>query len=230
MTTHEGFYLVINNVWLNWLGEFVEVYHDVLLLPKNCLVFWKRQPWVSLADVTLLVGVHKYLLNFWFKRVEDCYIRVSQKWGPSHFCLKRAERNLLFKSLPLGYVLDLKYIRFVHLCRGATIQGFLSFSTWTIIQGGCPLNQLYGPIMWYGHCLWRLGVVQEMVLQKMKKMKKMITPSENGQLGGVTENVFHSEIENERKHVYRNKWMKIGVNKINSTALMHNGPLLRTNN
>ncbi len=27
--------------------------------PKNCLVFWKRQPWVSLADVTLLVGVHK---------------------------------------------------------------------------------------------------------------------------------------------------------------------------
>ncbi len=47
--------------WLNWLGEFVEVYHVVLLLPKNCLVFWKRQPWVFLADVTLLVGVHKYL-------------------------------------------------------------------------------------------------------------------------------------------------------------------------
>ncbi len=50
----------------------------MLLLPKNCLVFLKRQSWVSLADVTLLVGVHKYLLNFWFKRVEDCYIRVSQ--------------------------------------------------------------------------------------------------------------------------------------------------------
>ncbi len=49
-------------------------------------------PWVSLGDVTLLVGVHKYLLNFWFKRVEDCYIRVSQivkiqKWGASDFCL-----------------------------------------------------------------------------------------------------------------------------------------------
>ncbi len=39
----------------------------MLLLPKNCLV--------SLVDVTLLVGVHKYLLNVWFKRVEDCYIR-----------------------------------------------------------------------------------------------------------------------------------------------------------
>ncbi len=68
------------NDWLNLLGEFVEVYHVMLLLPKNCLVFWNRQPWVSLADVTLLVGVHKYryLLNFWFKRVKDCYIRVSQ--------------------------------------------------------------------------------------------------------------------------------------------------------
>ncbi len=64
--------------WLNWLGEFVEVYHVMLFLPKNCSVFWKRQPWASLADVTLFVGVHKYLLNFWFKRVEDCYIRVSQ--------------------------------------------------------------------------------------------------------------------------------------------------------
>ncbi len=78
----------------------------MLLLLKNCLVFWKRQPWVSSADVTLLVGVHKYLLNFWFKSLEDCYIRVSQivkkKWGPSDFCLKRVERNLLGKSLPLG--------------------------------------------------------------------------------------------------------------------------------
>ncbi len=26
--------------WLNWLGDFVEVYHVVLLLPKNCLVFF----------------------------------------------------------------------------------------------------------------------------------------------------------------------------------------------
>ncbi len=42
-----------------------------------CLVFWKRQPWVSLADVTLLIGVHKCLLNFSLKRVEDRYIRVS---------------------------------------------------------------------------------------------------------------------------------------------------------
>ncbi len=79
-------------------------YLFMLLLPKNCLVFWKRQPWVSLADLTLLVGVHKYLLNFWFKRVEDCYIRVNQKWGPSDFCLKREERNLLCKSLLLGCI------------------------------------------------------------------------------------------------------------------------------
>ncbi len=50
--------------WLNWLGESVEVYHDMLLLPKNCLVFCKRQPWVSLADITLLVEVHKYW--YWF--------------------------------------------------------------------------------------------------------------------------------------------------------------------
>ncbi len=41
-------------------------------------VFQKRQPGVSLADVTLLVGVHKCLLNFWLKRVEHCYIRVHQ--------------------------------------------------------------------------------------------------------------------------------------------------------
>ncbi len=46
--------------------------------PENCFVFWKRQPWFSLADVTLLVVVHKCLLNFWFKRVEDYCIRVSQ--------------------------------------------------------------------------------------------------------------------------------------------------------
>ncbi len=71
-------YCINITIWLNWLGEFVEVYHVVLLLPKNCLVFWKRQPWVSLADVTLLVGVDKYLLHFWFKRVEDCYIRLSK--------------------------------------------------------------------------------------------------------------------------------------------------------
>ncbi len=45
---------------------------------RKTFVFWKGQQWVSLADVTLLVGVHKYLLNFWFKRMEDCYIRVSQ--------------------------------------------------------------------------------------------------------------------------------------------------------
>ncbi len=28
-------------------------------------------------NVTLLIRVHKCLLNFWFKRVEDCYIRVA---------------------------------------------------------------------------------------------------------------------------------------------------------
>ncbi len=36
--------------WLNWLGEFVEVYHVVLLLPKNCLVFFGKDnhgsPWL----------------------------------------------------------------------------------------------------------------------------------------------------------------------------------------
>ncbi len=63
---------------LNWLGEFVKVYHAMLLPPKICLFFLKRQPWVSLVNVTLLVGVHKCLRNFWFKRVEDCYIRLSQ--------------------------------------------------------------------------------------------------------------------------------------------------------
>ncbi len=45
---------------------------------RKTLVFWKRQPLVSLAYVTLLIGVHKYLLNLWFKRVEDCYIRVRK--------------------------------------------------------------------------------------------------------------------------------------------------------
>ncbi len=62
------------SVGLNRLGTSVEVYHAMLLLSfsrKNCLFFWKRQPWVSLADVTLLVGVHKCLWNFWFKRVKD---------------------------------------------------------------------------------------------------------------------------------------------------------------
>ncbi len=50
----------------------------MLLLQKNCLFWGEMQPWLSLSDVTLLVGVHKCLRNFWFKRVEDCYIRVSQ--------------------------------------------------------------------------------------------------------------------------------------------------------
>ncbi len=82
---------------------------------KNCLAFLKIQPWVSLADVTLLVGVQKCLCNFWFKRVIDCYIRMSQivetkSGGPSDFCLKREERNLLCKSLRLGCVPDIKYI------------------------------------------------------------------------------------------------------------------------
>ncbi len=49
----------------------------MLLVPKNCSEFWKRQPWVSLADVTLLDGVHKCLSNFLFKRLEEFYIRVS---------------------------------------------------------------------------------------------------------------------------------------------------------
>ncbi len=38
----------------------------------------KQKTWVSLADATLLVGIHKCLCNFWFKKVEDCDIRVSQ--------------------------------------------------------------------------------------------------------------------------------------------------------
>ncbi len=85
--------------WLNWRGGFVEIYHAIMLLPKNCLVFWKRQPWVSaseklfsflekttmgfsqqkrfsflekttlnsLADVKLLVRVHKCLATFGLK-------------------------------------------------------------------------------------------------------------------------------------------------------------------
>ncbi len=84
----------------------------MLLLPKKCLVFLKRQPGFSLADVTLLVGVHKYLLNFWFKNVEDLHQSEpnckNQKLGPSDFCLKRAGKNLLCKSLPLGCVQFMK--------------------------------------------------------------------------------------------------------------------------
>ncbi len=87
------------------MGESVEVYHAMLLLLKNCLVFWKRLQWVSLTDVTLHVGDHNNLSNFWLKRMEDLHESEpkcsNQKWGPSDFCLKRAERNLLCKSLPL---------------------------------------------------------------------------------------------------------------------------------
>ncbi len=61
------------------LGESVEVYHAMLLLPKNCSVFLGRQPWVSLADLTLLVGFHKCPRNFWFNIVEDCYIIVRMR-------------------------------------------------------------------------------------------------------------------------------------------------------
>ncbi len=77
LTQYKHPYMVCELIKLT-RGVCREVYHVMLLLPKNCLVFWKRQPWVSLADVTLLIGVHKCLLNFWFKRVEDCYIRVSK--------------------------------------------------------------------------------------------------------------------------------------------------------
>ncbi len=95
--------------WLNCVGEFLEVYHVMLLLPKNCLVFWKRQPCVSLADVTLLVGVHKYLLNFWFKRMEDCYIRVSQiarfYWSTNYFVALNV--NMISKTkLSIKYILS----------------------------------------------------------------------------------------------------------------------------
>ncbi len=48
----------------------------------------------------------KSLSNIWFKRVKDCYI----KWGPTDFCLKRAERNLLCKSLPLWYTERLMFV------------------------------------------------------------------------------------------------------------------------
>ncbi len=45
---------------------------------ENVFFCCERQPWFSLVAVALLIGVHKCLLNFWFKRVEDYYIRVSQ--------------------------------------------------------------------------------------------------------------------------------------------------------
>ncbi len=64
--------------WINWLRESAEVHCAMLLLPKCFLFFWKRQPYVCLADVTLVVGVHICLLNLWFIRMEDCYITVSQ--------------------------------------------------------------------------------------------------------------------------------------------------------
>ncbi len=46
--------------------------------PEKLFSFLEKTTRVSLADVTLLVGVHKSLSNFWFKGVEDRYIRVGQ--------------------------------------------------------------------------------------------------------------------------------------------------------
>ncbi len=65
---------------IDWLIKLGGVCTSTMLccFSRKTLVFWKRQPWVSLADVTLLVGVYKSLSNFWLKRVEDFYIRVSQ--------------------------------------------------------------------------------------------------------------------------------------------------------
>ncbi len=83
---------------------------------------------------SLLVGVHKSLSNFWFKRVEDLQqsepICSNQKWGPSDFCLKRAERNLLCKSLPLGCVPDVKYIRFVHAVDSSGVVSWKICCSW----------------------------------------------------------------------------------------------------
>ncbi len=45
--------------WLSWLGEFVERSTMLCCFSRKTLVFLKRQPWVSLTDVTLLVGFHK---------------------------------------------------------------------------------------------------------------------------------------------------------------------------
>ncbi len=75
------------------------------VFPEKPFVFWKDNHG-SLADVILLVGVHKSLSNFWFKRMQDFHQIEpncsNQKWDPSDFCLERAERYLLCKSLPLG--------------------------------------------------------------------------------------------------------------------------------
>ncbi len=57
------------NCWLNWLRGVCRGLPCYAASPEQLFSFWKRQPWVSLADITLLVGVHKSLSNFWFKRV-----------------------------------------------------------------------------------------------------------------------------------------------------------------
>ncbi len=87
----------------------------MLLLPKKCLDFWKIQPWVSLADFTLFVGVHKSLSNFWFKRVEDCYIRVCQivvtKRGVLLTIVKKPETHgCLFKKTKQFILLTFQYM------------------------------------------------------------------------------------------------------------------------
>ncbi len=68
-----------------------------------------RQSWVSLTDVTLLVRVHKCLRNFWFKRVEDYYIRVSQiaetKSGVLLTFVSKEQKEIYYVKLYLwGYV------------------------------------------------------------------------------------------------------------------------------
>ncbi len=92
----------------------------MLLLPKNCLVFLKRQPWVSLADVTLFVGVHKCLSYFWFTRVEDCYIRVSQivvaKSGVFLTFVKKEQKEIYYvKAYVYTYINDLQLLRVLYI-------------------------------------------------------------------------------------------------------------------
>ncbi len=98
-SNHYGFWILTNGLYtpLTQYKHPGVVWELIKLTRVVCLVFLKRQPWVSLADVTLLVGVHKRFSNVWFKRVEDLHQSDPnckiQNWGPSNFCLKRAERN-----------------------------------------------------------------------------------------------------------------------------------------
>ncbi len=87
--------------------------------------FLEKTTWGSLADVTLLAGVHKCLYNFWFKRMEDCYIRVSQivktKSGVLLIFVYKERHLLPFECIP-----DVKCICLTMLM---THQGLLAEKT-----------------------------------------------------------------------------------------------------